>query len=364
MENCRSLLATILGDARDAGLVDANAASRRGNRRGKVITRRLERTTAPKEWLTPLEILLLAERAAALTGRDDDFVMWTVCGWCGLRWGELMGLQRSAFLGDRLRIDVQLSPPNGGPFVLRHPKNGSLRNDQPQFFCAVDLPPFLSALLTRHISTRPPADCGCGCGGRKFLFLNKEGGHHFHGTYEQFPWSQAAHGVVSGRPPRPGRSADAPARPVLVDCSAGFPGRPLSPAWPKADGPVWTPPLIRGVPRYDQPVIDVVAVDCPSCPAREGQPCRSAYGAVLSNRPHRPRVRAAAEQGHRRVLALAFRLPIKAGLTPHGLRHSHRVLLDEIGTPDVLAHDRLGHSKPGIGRVTASPAPAPVRMRR
>ncbi|MFV2172256.1 hypothetical protein ACFHW2_12275 [Actinomadura sp. LOL_016] len=348
VENCRSLLATILGDAQAAGLVDVNAAARRGNRRGRVSVRRLTLTAPPKKWLTPLEMLLLAERAAVLTGRPDDFVMWTVCGWCGLRWGELMGLQRPALLGAKLRIDVQLTPPNGGPFKLRPPKDGSVRNDHPRFFGCVDLPPFLIKLLARHIAERPPADCGCGCGGAKFLFLNERRTHHFHGTYESFPWSQAADGVVPGRPARPGRAAGSPDRPVMVDCSEGFPGRPLSPAWPAAEGPDWSPPVIRGMARYDEPITDVLAVDCPRCPARKREPCRTESG-LNPNRPHRPRFREAEAQGHVRELELASWLPLKPGLTPHGLRHSHRVLLDDIGTPEVLAYDRLGHSKPGIG---------------
>lgn len=35
--------------------------------------------------------------------------------------------------------------------------------------------------------------------------------------------------------------------------------------------------------------------------------------------------------------------PVCEGLTPHGLRHSHRVLLEELGTPKVLMDDRMGH---------------------
>lgn len=91
VDNARNLLATILGDARDAGLVDVNAATRR-RRRGKVAERRANRARRERAWATPLQALLLAERCAILTGRDDDFVMWTVCAWCGLRWGELVGL--------------------------------------------------------------------------------------------------------------------------------------------------------------------------------------------------------------------------------------------------------------------------------
>jgi hypothetical protein len=72
---------------------------------------------------------------------------------------------------------------------------------------------------------------------------------------------------------------------------------------------------------------------------------------------HRPRISAAREQGHVRHYELASWLPIRAGLTPHKLRHSHRVLLDEVGTPAVLAHDRLGHSMPGIGGTYAHVSP-------
>jgi hypothetical protein len=35
--------------------------------------------------------------------------------------------------------------------------------------------------------------------------------------------------------------------------------------------------------------------------------------------------------------------PIAPGLTPHGLRHSHMVMLDEFRTPSVLIEERFGH---------------------
>ncbi|MUN41506.1 hypothetical protein [Actinomadura litoris] len=81
-------------------------------------------------------------------------------------------------------------------------------------------------------------------------------------------------------------------------------------------------------------------------------PSRRRCGVHLTQRghtPHRPRVAAARAAGHVHELELASWLPIKQGLTPHKLRHSHRVWLDEIGTPAILTHDRLGHSMPGIG---------------
>jgi hypothetical protein len=45
---------------------------------------------------------------------------------------------------------------------------------------------------------------------------------------------------------------------------------------------------------------------------------------------------------------LACWLPIKLGLTPHGLRHSHRTWMAEESTPEILAEQRLGHQVPGM----------------
>src|SRR5690606_13999422 len=355
VDNARNLLATILGDARDAGLIDVNAATRR-RRRGKVAERRANRARRERAWATPLQALLLAERCAILTGRDDDFVMWTVCAWCGLRWGELVGLQRRHVGADTLTNDVQLCPPDG-PFQLRPPNEGSFRNDHPDFFGSLDLPPFLAELLARHLAQAPAAACTCpgdGCGGENYLFLTPGGGHPLHRTYTDHPWDKAATGTIPARRPRPGRSGGAPARPVLVDMAAGWPGTPVTPAWPKAEGPGWSPPAVRGIPRYDRPVVDDRAVPCPRCPALAGEPCKSTSGPP---HPHRARVSVARDAGHVRVLELASWLPIGTGLTPHKLRHSHRVWLDEIGTPAVLAHDRLGHSMPGIGGTYAHVSP-------
>jgi hypothetical protein len=41
-------------------------------------------------------------------------------------------------------------------------------------------------------------------------------------------------------------------------------------------------------------------------------------------------------------------LPVAAGLTPHGLTHSHKTLMAEMRVPEVLSHERLGHELGGI----------------
>jgi hypothetical protein len=41
-------------------------------------------------------------------------------------------------------------------------------------------------------------------------------------------------------------------------------------------------------------------------------------------------------------------LPVARGLTPHGLRHTHRTLMEELGTPAKLADERMGHEDGSI----------------
>jgi Phage integrase family len=41
-------------------------------------------------------------------------------------------------------------------------------------------------------------------------------------------------------------------------------------------------------------------------------------------------------------------LSVKLGLTPHGLRHSHKTWMAEDGIPEILAEQRLGHEVPGM----------------
>jgi predicted RNA polymerase sigma factor len=36
-------------------------------------------------------------------------------------------------------------------------------------------------------------------------------------------------------------------------------------------------------------------------------------------------------------------LPVASGLTPHGLRHTHKTLMEEVGTPPKLMDERMGH---------------------
>jgi hypothetical protein len=91
--DARSLLGTILGDAaaHKPPLIPYNPALRPRNR-GRKTGRRLARSPQ-RAWATPLQALLMAERAALLTGRDDDFTLILTLAYTGLRWGEVIGLE-------------------------------------------------------------------------------------------------------------------------------------------------------------------------------------------------------------------------------------------------------------------------------
>jgi integrase len=54
-------------------------------------------------------------------------------------------------------------------------------------------------------------------------------------------------------------------------------------------------------------------------------------------------------------------LPIANGLVPHGLRHSHKTEMDEMGIPQRLKDDRMGHLD---GSVSARYSHITAAMRR
>ena len=106
--DARSLLRTILGDAAAARppLIPYNPALR-PRKRGRRTGRKLDR--APQRvWATPLQALLIAERAALLSGWDDDFTMIVMIGYTGLRWGEPIGLERDFVRPAEIHVESQL----------------------------------------------------------------------------------------------------------------------------------------------------------------------------------------------------------------------------------------------------------------
>ncbi|MGH3678940.1 MAG: hypothetical protein ACRDT2_01230 [Natronosporangium sp.] len=105
-------------------------------------------------------MLLIAERAALLSGRDDEFVAVITKGFTGMRWGELVGLEPDYVRPGSIRVEWQLYELDTGELVRCPPKDDSYRT--------ADTPDWLSRLVLDHIArTRPTA---CPCHGKRCVF--------------------------------------------------------------------------------------------------------------------------------------------------------------------------------------------------
>lgn len=149
-QNRRNVFSTILNTAVDAGRMRRNplASSNRRGRRGGRVTRPPERA-----WTTPLQALLIAERAAVYADNDKTtFILLIALAYTGMRSREAIGLERRYLTAGTLRVQWQLSEHTGGP-VREPPKDDSRRT--------IDMPAFLADLLQTEMREH---DGVCGCG--------------------------------------------------------------------------------------------------------------------------------------------------------------------------------------------------------
>jgi integrase len=292
--DARSLLCTILGDAAAARppLIPYNPALRPRNR-GRRTGRRLERSPQ-RAWATPLQALLLAERAALLSGRDEEFTMLVTVAYTGLRWGEVIGLERDYLHPDQIHVEWQLRELRGRFFRLP-PKDDSYRSPAWEPCVPVDLPPFLAGLLARQVHDHPYDPCPCqpvhGGTGR-YVFRSPDRAHYRRSNYGRRVFRPACDGRIDA-------SGDNPGRLVIADTTI-WPGTPQAFHKPAEPGATYSPPQGRGIQRIPE--------DTPT----------------------------------------ACWLPIKPGLTTHGLRHGHKTWMAEDGIPEILSEQRLGHEVPGM----------------
>ncbi len=169
--NCswRSTLHLIFEDAIDEGLITSNPAARRRGR-GKRAGRSRDR--GPEKVVTDaLGILLTAERAALLSGRDDEFVAVVLKGYTGIRWGEIVGLETAFVRPGAVRVEWQLYELDTGELVRCPPKDDSYRT-----IASTD---WLSALVANHTARTKPKPCPCH--GKTYVFRGqgaaRTGGH-------------------------------------------------------------------------------------------------------------------------------------------------------------------------------------------
>ena len=289
------LLSTILGDATKTRppLIPYNPALRQRNR-GRKTGRRMSRSPQ-RAWATPLEVLVIAERAALLSGSDEDFVFLITLAYTGMRWAEAIGLEQDCLLLSMIKVEWQLHEING-IFHRLPPKDDSYRSTSWAPQLPVDLPAFLSDLLSRQVMTHAEQRCPCASahgGSGRYVFLAAEGGHHRRSNYARRVFRPADDG--RHRP----TTKDQSGRLVIADTTQ-WPGIPAA-AWPPAEpGVDFNPPRGQGIRKF--------ADDTP----------------------------------------LSCWLVIRPRLTPHGLRHSHKTWMTEDGIPEIVQALRLGHTVPGM----------------
>ncbi|MFC9247794.1 LacI family DNA-binding transcriptional regulator [Streptomyces sp. NPDC057136] len=314
----RSVLHLILQDAvEDVPAMGANpAAQRRG--RGRRAGRSKGR--GPEKVVTdPLGALLVAERAAILSGRDDEFVETVTTTYTGIRWGEAVGLDRAYVRPSSIQIEEQLYELDDGTMVRCPPKDDSYRT--------IDTPRFLSALLTDHLRRTSPS--ACPCHGMRTVFraagLRQELRVPRARIAERAGVSAATVSRVQNRPEMTSQATRDRVRSAMAELGVveDVGTDQLVPHWsrddhrhrifaPAASG--WYP--TKGAGHAAHPVCVVAGEQWP--------------GAVVRGR-------------WSGTQATACWVPVAAGLTNHGLRHCHATWLEDLGAPKVLIDERMGH---------------------
>ena len=148
----------------------------------------------------------------------------------------------------------------------------------------------------RQVMHQPRQPCACACehgGTGLYVFLGPDGGHHRRSNYARRVFRPACDGRYQPAPSRPTR--------LVIAGATTWPGNPVA-MWPPAP-----------------------ATDAGFTPPR-GHGIRAFSGDV----------------------PLTCWLPVKLGLTPPGLRHSHKTWMAEDGIPEILTQQRLGHEVPGM----------------
>src|SRR6266536_335965 len=211
----RGTLHTLLADAAADGRIPANPATKR---RGKGRRTGRYRDRTPEKVITdPLGALLTAERAAILSGRDDEFVAVILLYYTGMRWGELVGLETRYARPGSLRIEWQLYELEGEGLIRCPPKDDSRRD--------VDLPPWLSALVSSHITRTAPRPCEC----HRLIYAFHGRKPGARGRYPGAHWRRSGFGEWVFEPAASGwypKKAPQPRRPVPLAADP-WPGSPL-----------------------------------------------------------------------------------------------------------------------------------------
>ncbi len=315
----RALLHVILEDAVEEGRITLNPAKRKRNRGQR--TGVDQGQISPKIITDALGAVLIAERMALLSGRDDEFVFEIVKWYTGMRFSELRGLE-TQFVKDR-RIDVQ--------WQIREAR-GRLKRSRPKFGRTreVHLPDFLWRITSDFITRadRQP----CACHGQTYVFnghgkKQRTGGATLTTIARHLGVSQSA---VSRAMQPDGQVSDAlrqRVRQAAKELGYFAPAdRENADHYHRAGfrESLFTPAVSGVYPKHgtvSAHPVPVSAVPFPGIPFRGRDASKRADGAWG---------------------------PVAVGMTPHGNRRSHRTNLVELSTPKKLIDARIGHSDPSV----------------
>ncbi|MFF0385391.1 LacI family DNA-binding transcriptional regulator [Streptomyces sp. NPDC004286] len=225
-----------------------------------------------------------------------------------------------------------------GELVRCPPKDDSYRT--------IDSMDWLSALVFNHIARTKPTPCACH--GRTYVFRGqgaaRTGGHQGAKLVDVARRAGVSTGTVSNVLNRPDCvHEDTRVRVELAVAELGFvrggTASEQAAHWRRNGFATWLfTPAVSGwypkkAPQEARPV-PILGEPWPGVPARG---CGAA------------------------ARADACWLPIAKGLTPHGLRHTHRTMMEDLGTEKVLMDERMGHID---GSVSARYAHVTPGMRR
>jgi integrase len=293
---------------------------------GRSLRRGAEKAITPA-----VGMLLIAERVALLSGRDDEFVAVMTAGFTGIRWGELVGLETRYVRSSGIRVEWQLYELDNGQLHRCPPKDESRRT--------IIVPPWLVGLLGDHIARTRPGPCTC----HDFTYVFS--GHRTINVAAQKPGPTVTDvarragvsittvsAVLNDRAGVADETRDR-VHAAVADLGyvRGTAAGVLAPhrrrggfaTWlfhPAANGhyPAKAPQARRPVPLLAEP--------WPGIPLRGG---------------------------HAADRADACWLPISSGLSPHGLRHSYKTLMVELGAPAAFMDAQMGHLDTSVqGRYT------------
>ncbi|MFS0694330.1 LacI family DNA-binding transcriptional regulator [Streptomyces nitrosporeus] len=315
----RSILHLILQDAvEDVPAMLVNPAARRRGR-GRRAGRRAQSRGPEKVVTTPLGALLVAERAALLTGRDNEFIETITTAYTGMRWGEVVGLDREYVRDRSIRVEWQLYELADGTFVRCPPKDDSMRD--------IDTPAFLAGLLAEQRRRCPRGQCACH--GMRTMFQSATVRQELRVSHARIAeLAGVSTPTVSRVRHRPEAVSQATTERVLAamaELGALEETSPehLMPHWTRDDhrSRVTEPAASGWYPKHgaSDPARPVCVVAGDQWP---GTVVRGRWSATQ---------------------ATACWAPVAGGLTNHGFRHCHSTWLEDLGTPSVLIDERMGH---------------------